>query len=66
MAKGDRSPDRVSEAFRRVSRDVRARDEAGTPTAQRIDWVVVAFAVLMMALVGLGFLTLFEGWVFPG
>jgi membrane protein required for beta-lactamase induction len=66
MVKGDRSPDRVSEAFRRVSRDVRARDEAGTPTAQRIDWVVVAFAVLVVALIGLGILNLFEGWVLPG
>jgi membrane protein required for beta-lactamase induction len=60
------TPDPVSDAFQRVSQDEPGREANVLPVAQRIDWVVVAFAVLMMALVGLGFLTLFEGWVFPG
>jgi hypothetical protein len=66
MAKGDRSPDPVGEAFRRISKDAQARREVGTPLRdQPINWTVVALGVLMLALICLGILILFEGWL-PG
>ena len=72
MAKGDGSPDPVSEAFRRVSQDARARREAGTPpTDERpvgwglMDWAMVVLFVLLLALIVLGILALPEGWL-PG
>jgi hypothetical protein len=64
MAKGDGSPDPVSEAFRRVSQDARARLEAGTPSAnERAMRGMVALFVLLLALIVLGILALFEGWL---
>jgi hypothetical protein len=64
MAKGDGSPDPVSEAFRRFSQDARTRREAGTPPAgERPMRVMVALFVLVLALIVLGILALFEGWL---
>jgi hypothetical protein len=56
MAKGDRFADPVSEAFRRVSQDARARREAGIPPADEgpMDRVMVALFVLVFVLVVLG------------
>jgi hypothetical protein len=67
MAKGDGSPDPVSEAFRRVSQDARARREAGLPPAgeRLMDRVTVVLFVLAFALIVLGILALPEGWL-PG
>jgi hypothetical protein len=66
MAKRGGSPDPVSEAFRRVSQDARARREAGTPPAHTsIDWVTVVLGVLVLALIVLGILALSKGWL-PG
>jgi hypothetical protein len=61
------TPDPVSEAFRRVSQDARARREASTPSAgeRPIDWVTVALGVLVLALIVLGILALPAGWL-PG
>ena len=41
-------------------------EKARSPVNKAIDWVIVALVVLVLALIGLGILTLFEGWVFPG
>ena len=67
MAKGNGFPDPVSEAFRRVSQDARARRETGTPPAgaRPMDRVMVALFVLVLVLVVLGILALSEGWL-PG
>jgi hypothetical protein len=67
MAKRDGSFDPVSEAFRRVSQDARARRDAGTPPAgeRPMDRVMVALFVLVWALIVLGILALPAGWL-PG
>ena len=64
MAKGDRSSDPVSKAFQRL-----LEDAGGTPVARqtgyRPDWLAVALSGLALALVGLGILALFVGWLLP-
>jgi hypothetical protein len=41
--------------------------DAGMTTKEAaIDWVIVASGMLVLALVGLGFLALFDGWLPPG
>ena len=66
MAKEDGFPDPVSEAFRRVSQDARARREAGTPPAgERRDRVMIALIVLILALIVLCILAVPAGWL-PG
>jgi hypothetical protein len=66
MAKGGGSPDPVSELFRRISQEARARREIGTPPAHPpIDWVIVVLGALVLALIVLGILALSEGWL-PG
>jgi hypothetical protein len=65
MAKGGGSPDPVSEAFRRISQDARARRTAGTsPAVERPGRVMVALFVLVLAIIVLGVLAL-SGWL-PG
>ena len=72
MAKGGGSPDPVSEAFRRLSRNARARREADTPPAGErsinrglMGWATVVLFVLLLALIVLGIVALSEGWL-PG
>jgi hypothetical protein len=59
------TPDPVSEAFRRISQDARARRTAGTsPVGGRPGRVMVALFVLVLAIIVLGVLAL-SGWL-PG
>ena len=55
--------DPVNDALQRVSQDEPRREAATNEEA--IDWVIVALVVLVLALIGLGILTLFEGWFSP-
>jgi hypothetical protein len=61
MAKWNRSPDRVSEAFRRLSEDAEARHAAaGKPPINR---PIVVLGVLALALVCAGIVALFVDWL---
>jgi hypothetical protein len=57
--------DPVSKAFRQLLEGA-GREAATPPTGNRpMDLVSVALWVLVLALVGLGFFALLEGWLLP-
>ena len=61
MAQNGKSPDRVSEAFRRLSEDAEAR--RAPDGKQPINRAIVALSVLVLALVCAGILALFVDWL---
>jgi hypothetical protein len=62
MVIGDRSPDRVGEAFRRLSEEAQSRRGVTPPDSGRlVDRVMIALGILVLALVCMGILALFGG-----
>ena len=61
MANRDGSPDRVSEAFRRVSEDAAQSGLCATSPGgdRQVDSMGIALGVLVLAFIGLGILALF-------
>jgi hypothetical protein len=69
MAKEDGPPDPVSEAFRLVLQDAQSRRAAAAAISpaldSRMDRLAVVLGLLVLALICLGILALFKGWL-PG